>query len=395
VVADIRPIRADEYDEFLRVDATAFQFEHKKTDPPRPDTWARGELDRAFGAFIDGLMVGIGRNYSFDVTVPGGERLLAGAVSWIGVLPTHRRRGVLTAMMAALAEDSIARGEPLSMLTASEGAIYRRFGYGVAVDRVGCTIESAHGSFGAFVDRGSVRFVTADQASLEFPSIYEATRSTVGSVPRPEFWWPEVLFGHESENRFYVVHETDGVPDGFVAYSVVGDWVGGINDRTLEVLDLQATNDPARLALWRFLLDVDLTVRVKCFQVPLHDPLRWALVDVRRRRVDFVNDGLWLKLLDVPAALTARSYEVDESLRFAVDGVTYELTASAGSGSCMPTADGPEVSFTREVLGSLYLGQRRASEFVATGGCTGPPPAIARADRLFATLDRAATLSYF
>ncbi len=395
MVVEVRPIRPDEFEEFVRVDAIAFQFERKPTDPPRPDTWARGELERAFGAFVDGSMVGIGRNYSFELTVPGGRRVRSGAVSWIGVSPTHRRRGVLTEMMAALAEDSAAHDEPLSMLTASEGAIYRRFGYGVAVDRVGCTIESAHGSFVAFVDPGSSRFVTAEQAALEFPSIYESTRSTVGSVSRPEFWWPEVLFGSESDNKFYVVHETGGVADGFVAYSVVGDWVGGINDRTLEVLDLQATNDSARLALWRFLLDVDLTVRVKCFQVPMHDPLRWALADVRRRRVDFVNDGLWVKVLDVPAAMVARSYAVDESLRFSVDDVTYELTANGGSASCSRTDDAPEVSFARDVLGSLYLGQRRASEFVAVGGCAGSPTAIARADRLFATLDHAAMLSYF
>lgn len=394
---EVRVIRPDEFDAFYLLDQRAFQYEPEKQDPPRPQTWARGELDRAYGAFDGDEMVGIGRNYSFDLTLPGGARVPAGAVSWIGVSPTHRRRGVLTRIMGALAEDSVARGEVVSILTASEGAIYRRFGYGVACDRVGCSIESGHGAFvPGWSDPGRVRFVNADDALKIFPSIYERTRARPGSVARPDFWWPEVLFAFPAESRFYVVHETDGEADGFAGYAVKGDWNGGVSNRTIEVLDLQGVDDVARLALWRFLLDVDLVVKVTAFQVPIDDPVRWALTDVRRRRLDFLNDGLYIKVLDAVAALEARTYLVDGDLRFAVRGAdTFALRVRDGRATCQSTGDAPELELDADVLGALLLGARRPSNFVAAGGVSGDTGAIARADAMFATSEVAAMLSYF
>ena len=391
----VRVISADEVDEFLRVDQLAFQFRPDKNEPQGSESWARGELDRAFGAFDGSTMVGIGRNYSFDVTVPGGARVPAAAVSWIGVLPTHRRRGILTALMDALADDSRQRGEPVSMLTASEGSIYRRFGYGCAVDRVACTIDSRSSEFVAsWRDAGSVRFVTADEAATRFPLIYEQTRDVVGSVARPDFWWPEIAFERAEGPQFFAMHETDGVADGFVGWRVTGDWIGGVVDRTVEVFDLQAATPEARLALWRFVLDIDLTRQVKCFQVPLHDPVRWVLADVRQRRLDFVNDGLWVKVLDVATLLQTRRYEVDDELVMAIDGVNWRLTVADGTGSCSATTDGPDLTLPADVLGAVSLGQRRVSEFPGLTDVN-DPSVLARADRLFATSDRAAMLSYF
>lgn len=390
---DVRVIRPDEFEIFRRVDQLAFQFAPEKGED-RPDSWARGELDRAFGAFGGGEMVGIGRNYSFDVTVPGGRRVPAAAVSWIGVLPTHRRRGVLTAIMAALADDARRHGEAVSILTASEATIYSRFGYGSAIDRVGFTIESGHGAFVAgWRDGGRVRLVEPAEAERLFPLVYEATRGVVGSVARPDFWWPEVLFGFPGEAKFHVVHETDGVVDGHALYSVVGDWAGGIPDRTVDVIDLQAADDHARLALWRYLLDIDLTVRVKSHQVPLHDPVRWTLADPRRRRVDFVNDGLWVKIVDAVAALEARTYDHDDDLVLAVDGAGYRVTVRDGAARCTRSDDPADVTMTGAALGAVWLGQRHLGEL--PGVHATDPSTLRRAERLFATHERAAMLSYF
>ncbi len=391
----VRVINADEFDEFVRVDQLAFQFTPDKNEEHGSQSWARGELDRAFGAFDGSTMVGIGRNYSFDLTVPGGARVPAGAVSWIGVLPTHRRRGILTALMDALTEDSRQRGEPVSMLTASEGSIYRRFGYGCAVDRVGCTVEAAAAAFvPSWRETGTVRLVTADEAATRCPQIYEQTRDVVGSVARPEYWWPEIAFERTDGPQFWALHETDGVDDGFVGYRVTGDWLGGVVDRTVDVWDFQATTPAARLALWRFVLDIDLTRRVKCVQIPMHDPVRWALADVRQRRLDFVNDGLWVRVLDVAGLLQARRYEHDDDLVVAIDGVHWRLVVVDGTASCSITTDAADLTIPTDVLGAVSLGQRRVSEF------PGPAEAnessvLARADRLFATNDRAAMLSFF
>lgn len=397
VQIEVRVIDADEFDAFHRVDQQGFQYTFTKADPPRPDTWAQGELDRAFGAFVGGEMVGIGRNYSFDVTVPGGERVPAAAVSWIAVAPTHRRRGVLTSVMQALADDAAHRSEPLSILTASEGSIYRRFGYGAAGDRVGMTIEGAHGAFvPGFHDPGRVRFVERDEAEKLFPSVYERTRRTLGSVARPEFWWPEVLYGYEAETKFMVVHETAGEADGYVFYTVSGEWSNGVSDRTIEVVDLQAVTPTARLALWRYLLDVDLVTRVKASQVPIDDPVRWALADIRRRRIDFLNDGLWVKLVDIAAALSARTYEHDGALQFEVRGKgTFALEVAGGRGHCEASSSRAGIELDADVVGALYLGQRSIVPFGAIGAAAGSTEEFDAADRLFRTREPVAMLSYF
>lgn len=394
---EVRVIAPDEFDAFHRVDQQGFQYTFTKADPPRPDTWARGELDRAFGAFVAGEMIGIGRNYSFDVTVPGAVRVPAAAVSWIAVAPTHRRRGVLTRVMRALTDDATARGEPLSILTASEGSIYRRFGYGAAGDRVGMTIEGTRGEFVAgFRDPGRLRFVEADEAEKLFPSVYERTRATLGSVARPEFWWPEVLYGYQAETKFMVVHETGGEADGYAFYSVSGEWANGVSDRTIEVIDLQAVTPLARLGLWRYLLDVDLVSRVKAFQVPIDDPVRFALADVRQRRLDFLNDGLWVKLVDIPVALSSRSYEHNGELVLDVRGHgTFSLHVDGGRGRCEATSLPGDLELDADVLGALYLGQRSIVPFAAIGAAAGPAETLDAVDRLFRTRECVAMLSYF
>ncbi len=406
---EVRVIRDDEFEAFERLDRRAFQFAPE--EPEVEESWARGELDRAFAALVDGEIVGIGRNYSFDLTVPGGARVRTGAVSWIGVSPTHRRRGVLTAMMAALAADSRDRGESASILTASEGSIYRRFGYGTATDRVGVTIESARSAFVTTVatrsHAGRVRFVEIDEATAMFPAIYEQTRGRVGSVSRPEFWWPTVLFGYPSKDpRFMVVHETAGKVDGYAVYLVGGTWSGGVSDRTIEVLDLQAPDPAVHLALWRFLLDIDLVARVSAGHVAIDDPLRWALADPRRFRIAYRNDGLHIRPLDVAALCSARTYVASDVLRFAVDdaqGHRSEFELDAATSTCVPgpcdsrgsSGREPDLVVADHVLGAVLLGARSVTEFVASGGVTGTAEAVSRADRIFATPTAPALLTSF
>ena len=161
---EIRAIEADEVDNLLVADQLGFGG-----TPPRPGasrTWTTGELDRTRVAFESGRMVGVSRTYSFELTMPGGAMLPAAAVSWVSVLPTHRRRGVLTQMMAAMHDDARERNEPAAILTASESSIYGRFGYGVAAWRLGLTAERNRIEFARDDDdAGSVRLVAATKPS--------------------------------------------------------------------------------------------------------------------------------------------------------------------------------------------------------------------------------------
>src|SRR3954447_6809718 len=161
----------DEFTDLLEVDRVGFGMEPRQ--PGTPDTWARAELARTRCAFDGGQMVGAGRNYTFELTVPGGALVPATAVSWVSVLPTHRRRGVLRGMIDALHTDAREHGEPVSMLTASESLIYGRFGYGISAWRLGIEVERAHVHFvGDDVDRGRERFLTDDEALKVFPPLY-------------------------------------------------------------------------------------------------------------------------------------------------------------------------------------------------------------------------------
>ena len=204
------PSKPDELDDLLFADQRGFGDEPKR--PATSRSWARAELDRTRVAFESGRMVGVSRTYSFELTMPGGALLPAAAVSWVSVLPTHRRRGVLTRMMAAMHDDARERGEPAAILTASESSIYGRFGYGVAAWRLAITAERARIVFARpDDDGGTVRLVPHEEADARV-----ARRSTTapgaraaGMVTRPDFWWPQVFWDYivpPEKASFFAVH---------------------------------------------------------------------------------------------------------------------------------------------------------------------------------------------
>jgi predicted acetyltransferase len=401
---EYRPIDPDEYEDFLEVDRIGFGMAPRKEE--LPDTWARGELERAFGAFDGGRIVGVGRNYSFEVTVPGGMLLPAGAVSWISVLPTHRRRGVLSGMMDALQRDSRERGEPVSILTASESSIYGRFGYGVATWRLGITVERAHARFAReFTDEGRVRYLTDDESLKVFPPVYDTVRRRrTGMVSRPDFWWPSEmrLLAEDFAPSFRVVHEgRDGTVDGFALYGLGGNWDGGISVKRLTVVDLQTTTLAARAALWRFLFGVDLVHTVAAVNLPADEPLRFMLADSRRVRVDYLNDGMWLRVLDEAAALRTRTYACADRLVLDVhrpDGslVTLEIEGGPDGAECRPTSAEADLALGTSQLGSVFLGGVAFSQLFQAGLVDElRPGALARADAMFAAQPVPAMTSWF
>ncbi|MGH9061348.1 MAG: GNAT family N-acetyltransferase, partial [Acidimicrobiales bacterium] len=319
--AEIRPIASDEVDTFLRVNSTAFGAMPVEEDVERLRREVQ-DTERTLAAFAGGHMVATAAAYSMEITVPGLARLPMAGVSWVGVRPTHRRRGLLSAVMRRQLEDVHARGEALAGLAASEGGIYGRFGYGPATTGIVWELpRQRSGLRGQPEDSGRVDLVGADEARRSMPAIHDAVRQDrPGDVSRPyEEWWDAAVEDHDRgrEGRgarmFVVHHAAGGGPDGYADYRVVRseEWS---SQATVKVGHLEAATPDAYLALWSYLADLDLTAKVEAGNRPPDEPLRWVLADPRALRVTQVHDWLWLRLVDVRAALASRRYSVAGSV---------------------------------------------------------------------------------
>jgi predicted acetyltransferase len=390
---EYRAITEAEFDAFARVGRVAFG-----APPLSPDTpldFARSELDRTCAAFVGDELVGTGRNYSLELTVPGGATVPVAGVSWISVLPSHRRRGVLTGMMASLRDDAAAHGEAISVLTASEGGIYGRFGYGIGTWRQRIHVDRAHSAFVSSPrDDGRIRYVDRADALERFPAVYErARRLRPGMMSRAALWWEESFhhFAPPTSACFFVLHEgADGAADGFLTYEISGDFALGINEKELRVLDFVAETPEARALLWQFVFGVDLVETVVGWLVPVDEPLRFLLADPRRFRVDAVNDHLWVQIVDISRALEARRYSTIDRIVFEVhDGPTATRVALDGGPDgveCRPSSAEPDLVLGLSQLGSIYLGGVRAEWHAAAGRVEERTPgAIARVDAMFAS----------
>jgi predicted acetyltransferase len=402
---EIRAIGPGEIDDLVVADQRGFGG-----PPPRAgssQTWTSAELDRTRIAFEAGHMVGVSRTYSFQLTMPGGGCIPTAAVSWVSVLPTHRRRGVLTKLMAAMHDDARERGEPAAILTASESSIYGRFGYGVAAWRLRVRAARADIAFSRpHDDGGRMRLIARDEAEVLLPEIYERARGTrAGMVTRPGFWWEQVFWEFmvgRAKAWFVAVHaDAKGHDDGYVLYSIDGDDAGGLSDRVLSVVDMQAETPQTSISLWRFLFAVDLIATVEATNLPVDDPLRHVVVDSRRVSVTGLNDHLWLAPLDAARLLDARAYAVPGRLVIEVhmpDGsvVTIAVEAANGESTCRPTNDAPDLVCAAAVLGMAVLGGTRWSELANAGRVVARrPDVLLLADAMFLANPAPALLSFF
>jgi predicted acetyltransferase len=351
-------------------------------------------------------MLGCTRAYSFELTMPGGALVPVSAVSAVAVQPTHRRRGVLTAMIDALHDDARARNEVAAILTASESKIYGRFGYGPATWRLGCSVDRAAARFARPVaDGGRLRMVARGEADVIYQRVYdEVRRATAGAVSRPDFWWPEVFWITEPGHAlFEVVHEDEhGHADGYVSYEIKGEWHGGVADRTLQVWDLQATSAQTRAALWEYVFGVDLIVSITATNLPPDEPLRFLLTDVRAMRTDYLIDSVWVLPLDAAALLASRTYSASGKLVIEIvdpDGsrtqIALDGSPDGARGVEQPNA-APDLSCSRATLGALSLGGTSWATLAAAGAVDeNTPGSVALADAMFTTAPAPATVSWF
>ena len=354
------------------------------------------ELERMHVAFDEGRIVGGTGAFSFRLAVPGGEVAAAG-VTVAGVLPSHRRRGVLTALMRAQLDDVARRGEPVAYLWASEGTIYGRFGYGLA-SRVGMArIDRDRAAFSLpFTPRGSVRLVDAEEAAVLFPPLYERLRAErPGMFARTDTWWRTRRLRDDPARRRgggpnnLAVLDLDGEPAGYAIYRVEQDWhPSGFSTGTVTIIEAIAPTPEGTRELWRWLLDFDWTAGFVADFLPLDHPLFLLLAEPRRTEFQ-LGDGLWVRLVDVGAALSARGYaSSDEVVLDVEDAFLPQNTGRwrVGPGGAERTDAAPELRLDVTGLGSVYLGGFRFVDLVRAFRAEELAPGAAdRGDALFRT----------
>jgi predicted acetyltransferase len=353
------------------------------------------ELDRMHMASVDGQIVGGAGALSFDVSVPGGARVPTAGVTVVGVLPSHRRRGVMRALMREQLDDARARGDAVACLWASEATIYGRYGYGLASRMGEMTLARERTAFARrFEPRGIVRLVDADEAARTFPALYEQMRTKrPGMMSRTETWWTTRRLYDDPARRqggplTYALLTLDGAPAGYATYRVTQDWQAGVTAGSVRIVEAVAPWAEATRELWRWLLDFDWTSQFGGDLLPLDHPLFLLLAEPRRMRFR-VSDGIWLRLVDIPAALAARTYATAGEIVLEVADAFCPWNAGrwrvAAAGVETTDADA-DLRLDVADLGSVYLGGFRFADLArATRVDELRPGALERADALFGT----------
>lgn len=388
----LRRITPAEVADYIRAVEAGFGF--RSSDEEIAGWSSLTEVDRTAVVFDGDDMVGTSGAFSLEVSVPGGRQVKASGVTAVTVRATHRRRGLLRQMMDKLLDDARERGEPLAVLTASESHIYGRFGFGAASFGASVSIATDRSGFRAVPDvPGRFRMVDDKTVRDTFPAIHDAVRRRrPGDIGRTDPWWDLAAVDSEimrngAKKAFRVLHEdAAGNPDGYATYRYSGTWEDGNPAKAVSVDEVVAAGTQVELALWRYLLDLDLVATVKA-ELPLDSVLRWALVEPRRYLVKQVTDQLWVRLLDVPAALSARTYSEPGHLVIRVlDEATFRLSVDEnGVGVCEPSTEEPDVTLGHEELGSVYLGAVRFTTLSGAGRADGSRSALRRADAMFAS----------
>ena len=394
---EIRQPAPDEVRRFLETGATTFQEALRQEDAERDERIL--ERDRMFAAYEGETAVGTAADIGLTLTVPGGE-LPAAGVTLVGVLPTHRRRGILSRLMRAEHDAIAARGDPLAILWASEEPIYGRYGYGMATLRFSMDAERDRMRFrGDPPPVGRVRLVDEEEAARVLPPIYDRVRrETPGMFARTEAWWREYRLPdpehhrHGAGPRYFAVLELDGADEGYARYRVKDDWDEGISISKLRVIEAITTSPLAERELWRYLFGVDLIQRIETWQLRADHPLIQLVTEPRRLRLR-LGDGLWLRIVDVERALSERSYGADGAVSLELadsflpaNAGVWRLAASGGEVRVSQAEVEPELRLDISDLGSAYLGGFTFAELARAGRVEElAGGAVDRADDLFRT----------
>lgn len=351
--------------------------------------------EAALAAFDGDQIIGTFGTFFFDLTVPGGQAPTAGTTV-VTVQPTHRRQGVLTEMMAKHLGDMRERGLPLAALRASEYGIYRRFGYGPATDSAVFKFDRKLVTFPEGPSDVTVRLIDTEQAFEVLPTIYDMVRVRVpGLYSRSETWWrnrvladPESRRGGASKLR-HVVAERQGVVVGYASYRQKAHWESWRAEGEITISAEFSLDSGARKALWSYLTHIDLFPNITLMAAPVDHPMLWETSQPRYIGRT-VTDALWIRILDVVAALEGRIYQGSGSLTLQVDdpylpetGGTFTLTVENGMASVARSDSSPDVVLGIADLGTLYMGGRRVSTLVELDRVVGSTDSLNLLNSLF------------
>jgi predicted acetyltransferase len=354
-VVEIRTAGEDDWRAISRVDTQAFGY----TLTPEEEDRIRPTLDlRRFRIAVDdGSVVGVAGSYELLMTMPGGRPLPTGGVTWVSVAVTHRRQGIMSRLLDAVHDDIRSRGEPLAALTASEGGIYERLGYGVASRR---RVASVDRRAARLQDRfaappGSVRIVDRVAARPQLMALWDRYRTTrAGEIDRPEQWW--LADEAERPHLVHAVHE-----DGFVSWRTEAAWNDGHPRHELFVTTMAPITPEAHLALWSTVLALDLVGKITTYVMPPDDPLPFLLTNQRVVRTTDLNDSVWCRPLDVAACFRARAYGTDADVVVEADGVRWRI----GAAGVAKVRTRPDLITDLAGLGALLLGGVAPTTLVA------------------------------
>jgi predicted acetyltransferase len=394
---EIRPITPDQLEAYCRALEVAFSSGLQEGDLEREASVAIP--DRYYAAWDGDRIVGGAASLPKEMTLPGGRSTRVAFVTAVGVQPTHRRRGINTALMRRQLDVLHDQGEDVAALWASEGGIYGRFGYGLGALFAELTIEARRSGFvRGYRPSGRVELVTREAAMPLMRDLYDTVRRTrpgMLDLEGPWFdwrWWQRAR--EKDTPQFFAIHRSPGGEvDGHAVYTVKHEWRDSIPRLQLQLQELIASTVGAHADLWRFVCDIDLVGTVESWNRPADEPLVWLMAEPRQLRMR-LGDALWVRLVDVPRALEQRGYAAAGTLVIDVEDRfcpwnqgRFELRVDEhGAGRCTPTEDEPDLACSVNDLGAVYLGGATLGRLHAASQVRElTPGAIARGDAMLGT----------
>jgi predicted acetyltransferase len=397
---EIRVCPPERFAEFLRTAEVGFSEDVSDELIKRVESVS--DKERFFCAMEDDRFVATSGVFSVHLSVPGGE-MAAGGITWVTVLPSHRRRGIMRQMMRWMIDDGRNRGEPIAMLWAAEGAIYQRFGFGLGTYSV--NLESDARSFAFARDwpaEGTFRLIPAGEGRELVEPVYEAARAQrAGFLARTPDWWVGILPDAEKDKKGgevkrLVVYEVDGHAEAYAIYKTKAEYdVRGSSSKLIVEEAIASTHRGTR-EIWRYLHNVDLMRTVKTWRLPLDHPVLTLLAEPRRLGAT-ISDGLWFRVVDAVAALEGRTYGIDGHGRGRVtfdlrdefcpwNAGRWDLEVEDGRARVTRTDTDADLAMDANDLASLFLGGFSATALAVAGRVVEMRPGgLAAADSLFPT----------
>lgn len=394
---EIRPITDDEVPAFRAALFLGFGADYSSDGDDRFRRLC--DLSRTVAVFDGDQIVGTLGDYELSLTVPGGAQVPMAGTTLVSVRSTHRRSGILRLMMQHHLDAAVARSEPIAGLWASEAPIYGRFGFGLASEAH--SVSFGPGAFDLRTEAASdveLRMIEpSDVPDAVGPLWSQLAAERSGFIERTPTQWSVAVedpaYAREgASERRHVVARRNGQVTGYLTYRQREKWDGFVADGSVSIELLVASDHQAHRTLWSYVTSIDLFPRITHWNVAIDDPIVHDLTNERVMKRQLM-DALYVRILDVEAALTARTYECDDTITIAVvDDLSYaagtfELEVAGGSAAVTTTTKAADVTLGVRELGAIYLGGRSAIAMHRAGLIDASRAAAARLDRLFRTAE--------